>query len=58
MIWKVIIIILSTFGSIWFGRLAWIAGHTMDDFTFYIKAPLAIVCILITIGLGIWIALT
>ena len=51
--WKIPLIIMSTFGTIWFGRLAYIAANT-DDYTCYPLAVIGIICALVAIGFGIW----
>ena len=57
MIWKLIITALSAFGTIWFGRLAYIAANT-DDYACYPFAVIAIICVLIAIGFGLWTILS
>ena len=55
--WKLIFTTLSIFGTIWFGRLSWIAGqHTGTGYLgeFIIYGAIAIICALIAIGFGIW----
>ena len=51
--WKLIITALSTFGTIWFGRLAYIAANT-DDYACYPLAVIGIVCAVIAISFGLW----
>ena len=56
MIWKSIITALSIFGSIWFGRLAWIAGqHSGTGYLgeLVVYGLITIICAVIAIGFGI-----
>lgn len=62
--WKLIIIILSIFGSVWFGRLAYIAARETARETglsyikeLFINGSISIVCILIAILLSRYVAL-
>lgn len=57
MIWKLIITALSTFGAIWLGRLAWIAGqHSGTGYIgeLFVYGVIAIICVLTMIGFGVW----
>lgn len=51
--WKILITALSIVGTIWFGRLAYIAANN-DDYSCYPFAVIAIICALIAIGFGLW----
>jgi len=51
--WKLLITSISIFGTIWFGRLAYIAANN-DDFTCYPFAAIMIVCVLVAIWFGVW----
>ena len=52
---------IFAFGSIWFGRLAWLASqHSGTGYlgVFIGNGIIAIICILIAIGFGIWAILS
>ena len=61
---KIVLLMLTgifCFGSIWFGRLAYIAGQgTGTGYLgeIYMYGLITIICILIAIGLGIWAILS
>jgi len=55
--WKILITTLSTFGTIWFGRLAYIAANA-DDYACYPLAVIGIVCAIIALCFGIWALLS
>jgi len=52
--WKILITALSIVGTIWFGRLSYIAANNKDFFC-YPFAAIMIVCMLVAIGFGIWL---
>ena len=56
--WKSIIVALSAFGVVWFGKLSWIAmQHSGTGYlgAFLGNGFLAFMCVLIAIGFGLWL---
>jgi len=59
--WKLTIIIFSFFGAIWFGDLALMAGQgTGTGYLgeLFIYGIIAIICVVIAIGFGVWALLS